>query len=104
MSSPVASRASVSSGGRPRHADLQASLQTSDPAQHLHSYLLRNRTRRQLLTSADPAYGFSAYFKPVILQPETNGELSTLHWIVIATLLAVVLVAIVGLLGFMLYR
>lgn len=29
----------------------------------------RTRSKRQLLISADPAYGFSQYFKPIILQP-----------------------------------
>jgi hypothetical protein len=53
----------------------------------------QRRPKRQLLTSLDPAYGFSAYFKPVILQPHDTSN----SWeIFLLALMLVILIAIVG--------
>lgn len=52
------------------------------------------RSKRQLLTSADPAYGFSGYFKPIILQQQDNTSGSMIEILVGLSLL--ILLAIVG--------
>jgi hypothetical protein len=51
------------------------------------------RSKRQLLTSADPAYGFSNYFKPVILQQnDTSGSMVE----ILIGLIFLILLAVVG--------
>jgi hypothetical protein len=62
----MGSSSSVSGGGyRPRRTEISVTMSS-----------LNERSKRQLLTSADPAYGFSNYFKPVILQPhDTSGSM-----------------------------
>lgn len=78
----MGSSSSVSGGGyRPRRTEASATAGS-----------LNGRSRRQLLTSADPAYGFSNYFKPVILQPHDTSDsmVGILIGIIFLILLAIV--------------
>lgn len=58
------------------------------------------REKRQLLTSSDPAYGFSGYFKPVILQPHS---ITSSSWFEVALLVVALLLLLLVLAGAVLY-
>ncbi|KAI6225011.1 Protein-tyrosine-phosphatase [Aphelenchoides besseyi] len=61
------------------------------------------RKKRQLLTSLDPKYGFSNYFKPVILQP-TDLTDSTLPMILVSVFLVLMIILAIASVVYFLYK
>ncbi|KAI6219774.1 Protein-tyrosine phosphatase containing protein [Aphelenchoides fujianensis] len=96
LTAPAALARSMGAG-RAQRAEISATLHAPNGQQST------GRPRRQLLTSGDPAYGFSNYFKPVILQPADGGD-SPLLMILITILLVLMAVLAVGTLVYFLYK